>query len=146
MNYLVATDGGCKGNPGPGTWAFVVFDQTTKKMLGHKKGSKPLSTNNEMELTAILEALTWGEKHGNSMKILTDSAYCLQGITKWVEGWKRNGWQNSKREPVKNRELWEQIDASKCKFTIEKVKGHSGNKFNDAADMYCNEEYINVFI
>tara|TARA_R110000796_G_scaffold103257_9_gene212462 strand:+ start:96 stop:536 length:441 start_codon:yes stop_codon:yes gene_type:complete len=146
MNYLVATDGGCKGNPGPGTWAFVVFDKKTEKMLGHKKGSKLSSTNNEMELTAIVEAMAWAEKHGNTIDILTDSTYCLFGLTSWLETWKRKGWKRGTGEPVKNLDLWQQLDSCNCVYTIKKVKGHSGNKFNDAADMYCNEEYINVFI
>ena len=115
-------------------------------MLGHKKGSKLSSTNNEMELTAIVEAMAWAEKHGNTIDILTDSTYCLFGLTSWLETWKRKGWKRGTGEPVKNLELWQQLDSCNCVYTIKKVKGHSGNKFNDAADMYCNEEYINVFI
>ena len=142
---LVATDGACKGNPGPGTWAFAVFN-SKEKYVGHKKGSNKLSTNNEMELTAIKEALNWAEKFGHPIHILTDSQYCLTGITKWAEGWAKRGWKTSSGTQVKNIELWKEVMASKANFTIEKVKGHSGNKFNDMADLLCNEEYLNVFL
>jgi ribonuclease HI len=146
MRYIVATDGACKGNPGPGTWAFVVFDTKTEKMLGHKKGHKLSSTNNEMELTAIVQAMAWAEKHKDTIDILTDSFYCYNGLNTWLEGWVKNGWKTAAGGDVKNIELWKKLNDNNCVYTIKKVKGHSGNKFNEAADMYCNEEYINVFI
>lgn len=147
--YLIGTDGACKGNPGPGTWAFVVFKDThVPEMVGHKKGHKAETTNNEMELTAIVECLRWANKHKLKVEIMTDSAYCLNGITKWLEGWKARGWKTAKGSPIANQELWNMLDVlydpSKHKFT--KVKGHSGDPINEAADMYCNEEYLNTFI
>jgi len=147
MQFLVATDGACKGNPGPGTWAFVVFDYNTKEYKGHVKGNNKRATNNEMELTAIVKAVTWATKHGSTVEILTDSSYCLNGITKWMAGWKKRGWKTAAGAEVKNLALWKQMDAfALTNVTFTKVKGHSGNRFNDAADMYCNEEYTNVFI
>lgn len=142
--FQVATDGACKGNPGPGTWAFVVFDQHGNKCLGHKKGHEVSSTNNVMELTAILQALAWAFKHKKAINILTDSNYCYKGITEWLPKWKANGWRTASGAPVKNAELWKKVHLGKN--TIEKVKGHSGHHMNEMADMYCNEEYINKFL
>jgi ribonuclease HI len=148
FDYLVSTDGACKGNPGPGTWAFVVFDPATDNMLGHKKGHKATTTNNKMEMKAILEALKWANSHKKSIKILTDSNYCLKGITEWRNGWERRGWKNAKGEPVANKGTWVALFAAwdAGSHELEKVKGHSGNRYNEAADMYCNEEYINKFM
>lgn len=147
MEYIIGTDGACKGNPGPGTWAFVVFDGT--KMLGHKKGHSKQSTNNIMEMTAMLEALSWCNRHKVSAQIKTDSSYVLNGLSSWLTGWKSKGWKNAKGQEVANRELWQSLDVqwqqAKGRVTISKVKGHSGDVHNEAADMYCNEEYINRF-
>lgn len=147
-DYIVGTDGACKGNPGKGTWAFVVFCPLTNKQLGHKKGHSISTTNNEQELTAIVKALEWATRNSKKIHIKTDSAYCLNGITKWLSGWVSKGWKTASGESPKNLELWQEIhvlwDSNIHK--IEKVKGHSGNLYNEAADMYCNEEYLNAFV
>lgn len=144
---VVATDGLCKNNQAaggqPGAWAFVVFAGTENK--GHKKGFKPNTTNNEMEAYAILQALTWLHKAGKpEVKILTDSNYCLRAITEWSKNWSRNGWRNSKGETVANKEIFQEILGLLYPgVKLEWVKGHSGNRFNEAADTLCNEAYIN---
>jgi ribonuclease HI len=144
-DYLIATDGACKGNPGPGTWAFAVYRGT--EYVGHKKGNKKSTTNNHMELQAICKALKWAARANSKVNILTDSAYCLNGITKWMNGWYQRGWKTAGNTPIKNLELWQEIHTlwNDGSHTIEKVKGHSGNVYNDKADSLCNEEYINVF-
>lgn len=144
-NYIIATDGACKGNPGPGTWAFVVFD-TLGNYVGHKKGHLSATTNNSMELRAFLEAITWLEKHKLSANILTDSYYVINGARDWIRAWKNNNWITKGGTPVKNKELWVAVSQNTATFTTEKVKGHSGNKYNEMADMYCNEEYINTYL
>lgn len=140
-DYLVSTDGACKGNPGKGTWAFVVYSSTTQ--IGHKSGSNPQTTNNRMELKAILEALRWASKFSKKIHIKSDSSYCINGITKWMQGWYKKNWSG-----VKNEDLWQKVYIlwTASSNTIEKVKGHSGDLHNDAADMYCNQEYLNKFM
>lgn len=148
FDFIVATDGACKGNPGPGTWAFVVFNPLNSEILGHKKSHKATTTNNEMELTAIIQAMSWAQKHSKSIHIKTDSAYCLNGINSWLDGWANKGWKSSSGKPIANLALWKELYSLKNKvtFKLEKVKGHSGDRYNDAADMYCNEEYLNKFM
>ena len=142
-DYLVSTDGACKGNPGKGTWAFVVYSPNGNTLIGHKKGSSPNTTNNKMELTAILEALLWASKHSKRLHIKSDSSYCVKGITEWMNSWADKNWCG-----VKNVDLWQQVYNlwGSGSHKIEKVKGHSGDRHNEAADMYCNEEYMNVFM
>ena len=145
----VYTDGCCKGNPGPGAWAFVVFNKNME-YKGHKKAAKKGTTNNEMELMALAEALNWVYRNGIKCEIYTDSSYVHNGITNWMHSWARNGWKNSKNEVVKNKDLWVSVKSLWSEVygsvSLNKVKGHSGDKGNDMADMYCNEAWAQEFL
>jgi ribonuclease HI len=129
---VIYTDGACSGNPGPGGWGVVLRYGTAVKEL---HGGDPSTTNNRMELMAAiraLEALT----RPVSVRLYTDSRYVLDGITKWVPGWQRNGWRTSSRHPVKNVELWQRLVAAMAphKVTWEWVRGHAGDPGNERAD------------
>ena len=133
MNYTIYTDGACSGNPGPGGWGAVIFDKNNKQK--NISGSEKKTTNNRMELSAAIMALK-KIKTNSEVTIYTDSTYVKNGITEWVLKWKRNGWQNSKKKPVKNKDLWVKLD-SLCEQNIVSwkwVKGHSTNKYNNLAD------------
>ena len=132
----IATDGACKGNPGPGGWGALL------RSGGHEKelwGGEALTTNNRMELTAAIEALR-ALKRPSAVTLSTDSAYVKDGITKWVAGWARNGWRTAAKAPVKNVELWQALLAAAAPHTIEWrwVKGHAGDPDNERADMLAN--------
>ena len=132
----IATDGACKGNPGPGGWGALL------RSGGHEKelwGGEALTTNNRMELTAAIEALR-ALKRPSTVTLSTDSAYVKDGITKWVAGWARNGWRTAAKAPVKNVELWQALLAAAAPHTIEWrwVKGHAGDPDNERADMLAN--------
>ena len=133
MEYTIYTDGACSGNPGPGGWGAVIFDNDNKQR--NISGSEENTTNNRMELLAAIMALE--EVSTNSeITIYTDSTYVKNGITEWVLKWKENGWKNSNKEPVKNKDLWEKLDTL-CKQNIVNwkwVKGHASNKYNNLAD------------
>jgi ribonuclease HI len=128
----VWTDGACSGNPGPGGWGAILrFSDQTKEL----SGGEQLTTNNRMELLAAirsLEALT----RPCAVDIHTDSQYVRGGVTEWLKGWKRNGWKTSDRKPVKNQDLWEQLDKLIAKHDVawHWVKGHAGNVDNERAD------------
>jgi ribonuclease HI len=132
----VFTDGACSGNPGPGGWgALLRYGSKEKELFG----GEPDTTNNRMELTAViraLEALTREAK----VRVHTDSTYVQQGITKWIHGWKRNGWRTSAKEPVKNADLWQQLEAAANRHQVEWrwVKGHAGHPENERADQLAN--------
>ena len=129
---IIYTDGACSGNPGKGGWgAILMFKEHEKKISGGLKET----TNNQMEIRAVIEALKTIKKP-NEIIINTDSKYVMDGITKWINGWKKNGWRTADRKPVKNSELWQELDEEVAKHRIECrcVKGHSGNKYNDIAD------------
>jgi len=126
------TDGACKGNPGPGGWGVVIRAGAREKELN---GGEPLTTNNRMELLAAirgLEALT----RPCRVKLHTDSVYVRDGITKWIHGWRKNGWKTADRKPVKNAELWQELVEAAAPHRVEWhwVKGHSGHADNDRAD------------
>lgn len=128
-SIIIYTDGACSGNPGPGGWgAILIWKDTIKEIFGYM----PNTTNNQMELTAAIEALKAVKKEV-PIKIYTDSEYVKKGITEWIHGWKKSNWKNGK---VKNIELWQQLDALSSKFQIEWhwVRGHDGNKYNELAD------------
>ena len=133
MKYTIYTDGACSGNPGPGGWGAVIFDNENKQK--NISGSEENTTNNRMELSAAIMALE--EVNTNSeITIYTDSTYVKNGITEWVLKWKENGWKNSNKEPVKNKDLWEKLD-NLCKqnaINWKWVKGHASNKYNNLAD------------
>ncbi len=131
------TDGACKGNPGPGGWGSLLRFRSTEKELF---GGEPDTTNNRMELTAVikgLEALT----RSCRVRIVTDSQYVKQGVTQWMARWRRNGWRTANKQPVKNRDLWEALDAQIGRHQVEWqwVRGHSGHPENERADQLANQ-------
>lgn len=126
------TDGACSGNPGPGGWgALLRFGNKEKTLSGGTK----LTTNNKMELMAVIKGLEH-LKRGCDVELFTDSTYVMKGATEWLPGWKAKGWKNSAGKPVKNQDLWEQLDVAMQRHQINWhwVKGHSGNIDNDRAD------------
>ena len=133
----IFTDGACKGNPGPGGWgAILIYGEHTKEL----KGYSPKSTNNIMELTAVIEALK-DLSRPCSIILTTDSNYVKDGITKWIHSWKKKGWKTSNKKDVKNKDLWLELDTLVQKHTIkwEWVKGHSGHIENERADTLANQ-------
>lgn len=126
------TDGACSGNPGPGGWAVLLRWQGKEKELS---GSEALTTNNRMELTAAIRALE-GLKRESAVRIHTDSKYVMDGITTWIKGWKKNGWKTSGKDPVKNVDLWQKLDALAATHAVTWlwVRGHSGHAENDRVD------------
>jgi ribonuclease HI len=132
----IYTDGACKGNPGPGGWGALLVAGTNKKEL---YGGEANTTNNRMELMAVIEALS-ALKRPCEVIIHTDSQYVLKGITEWMAGWKAKGWKTASRAPVKNVDLWQALDAATAQHKIEWrwVKGHSGHAGNERADQLAN--------
>ena len=133
----VATDGACKGNPGPGGWGAVLRFGTTEKELS---GGATDTTNNRMELTAAIRALE-ALKKPCRVKLSTDSRYVMDGLTKWIHGWRRNGWKTADRKPVKNADLWQDLLAAAAPHRVEWiwVKGHAGHPVNERADTLASE-------
>jgi len=133
----VFTDGACRGNPGPGGWGVLMRIDGEERSLS---GFAPDTTNNRMELTAAIEGLAYFSQ-SSTICLTTDSQYVRQGITQWITGWKRNGWRTSNKQPVKNQDLWQQLDALAEKHTVSWfwVKGHSGHVENERADQLANE-------
>jgi ribonuclease HI len=129
---VIHTDGGCHGNPGPGGWAAVLTSGPHRREIS---GGAPATTNNRMELQAAIEALN-ALKLPCEVRIHTDSNYLREGITKWLFGWKRNGWKTKTKQPVKNEDLWRQLDAAVGRHQVEWhwVKGHAGNDGNERCD------------
>ncbi len=130
------TDGACRGNPGPGGWGAVL------KSKGHSRtlnGYDPQTTNNRMELTAVIEGMR-ALKRPCEVEVVTDSKYVMQGINDWMDNWKRNGWKTAARKPVKNIDLWQQLDAElqRHKISWRWVRGHSGDEGNELADELAN--------
>ncbi len=129
----IYTDGACSGNPGPGGWGAILMYEDIKKEIS---GAKKETTNNIMEITAVLEALKLLKFECN-VKIYSDSAYVVNAFNQgWIENWKKNNWKTSGKDPVKNRELWEELYELTQKHNVEfiKVKGHSDNEFNNRCD------------
>ena len=130
-----ATDGACSGNPGPGGWGgFIIFDDSSELEIG---GSEQNTTNNRMELTAAIKTLEKLKtyKLKENFKLRTDSKYVIEGYTKWIINWKRNGWKTSSGKSVQNLDLWQKIDQLRIiGLIMEYVKGHSGDKQNDRVD------------
>lgn len=137
MTIEIFTDGACKGNPGPGGWGAILRCNGQEKNL---KGAEPHTTNNRMELMAAIQGLA-ALTRPSTVDLYTDSQYLRQGMMSWMAQWKKNGWRNSKREPVKNADLWQQLDAlaQQHKITWHWVKGHSGHPENERADALANE-------
>lgn len=126
------TDGACKGNPGPGGWGVLLRHGTTEKELF---GGEPLTTNNRMELTAVIEGLQ-ALKRPCEVDLYLDSQYVRQGITEWIAGWKAKGWRTAAKQPVKNVDLWQRLQAACARHEVEWfwVKGHAGVADNELAD------------
>jgi ribonuclease HI len=126
------TDGSCLGNPGPGGWGFIATDG---KNCAQRCGGEKMTTNNQMELTAVIRALTAARKH-NELEIHTDSQYVKNGMEKWIVKWKKNNWKTADKRPVKNQELWKKLDelASSIKIHWVWVRGHNGEEFNERVD------------
>ena len=133
----IYTDGSCLENPGNGGWAAIIIDDGKKTEI---KGSKKNTTNNQMELLAPIEALKKIPK-GSKVQIFTDSKYVKSGITEWIHNWKKNGWKNANQKPVKNKELWEELDLLANEFQIswDWVKAHSTDKLNNEVDLIARE-------
>jgi ribonuclease HI len=134
----VYTDGACSGNPGPGGWGVVLtYDGRKKELHG---GSAEPTTNNRMELMAAIAALE-SLTRPSVVKLHTDSVYVRSGITSWLPGWKRNGWKTAARQPVKNADLWQRLDAAASRHDVQWlwVKGHAGNPGNERADALANQ-------
>jgi len=133
----IYTDGSCLENPGNGGWAAIIIDDGKKTEI---KGSKKNTTNNQMELLAPIEALKKIPK-GSKVQIFTDSKYVKSGITEWIHNWKKNGWKTSDKQPVKNKELWEELDLLANEFDISWnwVKSHSTDKLNNEVDLIARE-------
>ncbi len=133
----IYTDGSCLGNPGNGGWAAIIIDDKKKIQI---KGSKKDTTNNQMELLAPIKALKKITK-GSSVQIFTDSKYVKSGITEWIHNWKKNGWKTANKQPVKNKDLWTELDQMNSEFEIKWswVKGHSIDKLNNEVDLIARE-------
>ncbi len=126
------TDGSCLGNPGPGGWAFVATDD---KNIAERSGGEPNTTNNRMELTAVIRALTAARRH-SEIELHTDSQYVKNGMQLWMKNWKKNNWRTADKKPVKNQDLWMQLDelAQTIKIHWHWVRGHNGNELNERCD------------
>jgi ribonuclease HI len=154
MRIFIYTDGGCSGNPGPGGWAYVMLKApgapsaarsgTTApaaalELVEERYGGEILTTNNRMELLAAISALERLDPlclAGEAVELYTDSQYLQKGMTEWLPGWKRKNWQSSGKTPVKNRDLWQRLDALSQRLTItwRWVRGHAGHQYNERCD------------
>lgn len=133
----IHTDGACSGNPGPGGWGAVLHWQGHEKELS---GAEAETTNNRMELLAAIKALE-ALKRASKVRLVTDSIYVRDGVTKWIHGWKKNGWKTAAKKPVKNEDLWRRLDQAAARHDIvwEWVKGHAGHPENERADTLARE-------
>jgi ribonuclease HI len=132
----IYTDGACKGNPGPGGWGALLRSGAHEREL---YGGDPATTNNRMELTAVIRALTALERP-SEVEIYTDSEYVKKGITEWLAAWKRRGWKTADRKPVKNTDLWRELDEAAARHRVRWhwVRGHAGHPENERADALAN--------
>ena len=134
----IHTDGACSGNPGPGGWGAILEWNGHRKEL---KGGEHDTTNNRMEMQAAIEALKALKKPGRTVILITDSVYLRDGITKWIHGWKKRGWKTADKKPVKNVDLWQELEQLTEQHAIEwrRVKGHAGDPGNERADELARE-------
>ena len=134
---IIYTDGACRGNPGPGGWgALIKYDSVEKTIFGGQANT----TNNQMELSAAIEGLAILKEPCN-VELFTDSKYVMDGITQWIQNWKKNNWRTAAKKDVKNKELWQKLDQliTQHKVQWHWVKGHSGDAGNEAADLLANK-------
>jgi ribonuclease HI len=136
----IATDGACKGNPGPGGWGALVRSGMAEKELS---GGEKLTTNNRMELTAAIEGLN-ALKRPCRVKLSTDSRYVMDGLTKWIKGWQKNGWKTAAKQPVKNADLWQALLDAAAPHRIDWVwvKGHAGHPDNERVDKLASDAAV----
>ena len=142
-HIVIYTDGACKGNPGPGGWGAVLRSGNHEK---HIHGGEKLTTNNRMEISAVIFALR-ALNQRSSVELWTDSQYVQKGVTEWLEGWKKRGWKTASKDPVKNADLWQELDALLPDHDISWhwVRGHAGHPGNELADQLANkgvEEFL----
>ncbi len=143
-DYIIYTDGACLGNPGPGGWATIIFDKKNEQKI-QRVGSESTTTNNRMELTAIIESLKSIPLQSN-LVVFTDSKYVINGIESWIIQWKKNNWLGSNKKKVKNKDLWILLDDLSKDFKIKWnwIKGHSGNQFNEEVDKLARDEALKL--
>ena len=140
---IVYTDGGCSGNPSPGGWGIVVIANGEARQLS---GGEKITTNNRMELTAAISALSVIQNtpsfNGKKIIVNIDSQYVKNGITVWIKSWKQKGWKTADKKPVKNQDLWQQLDELNSNLNVEWnwVKGHAGIEYNEICDQLCQKE------
>jgi ribonuclease HI len=136
-HVIVHTDGACSGNPGPGGWGAILTYGEHEKQLS---GGESHTTNNRMELMAAIAALE-ALKRPSTVELHTDSKYVHDGISKWIHGWKRNGWRNAEKKPVKNQDLWQRLDLAMQRHEVHWrwVKGHAGHDMNERADALARQ-------
>jgi len=134
----IYADGACRGNPGPGGWAAVLMSDGREKEIS---GGEMLTTNNRMEMTAVIRALEALKKPGTSARVYTDSQYVIKGMKEWVANWKARGWRTADKKPVKNQDLWETLDALATAHEVEWhwVPGHAGVEGNERVDRLANQ-------
>ena len=138
INYIIYTDGACIGNPGKGGWAAIIIEPTgEREIVGYEKST----TNNRMELKAVIEALKEIEVN-SQISLFSDSKYVIDGITKWIKNWKINDWKTTNKKEIKNLDLWMDLDklTSKLKISWKWVKGHSTNEYNNRVDRLARNE------
>ncbi len=142
MKYIIYTDGACSGNPGPGGWGAVIFDENKKQ--SNISGKETMTTNNRMELLAPIMAIK-RIKEKSEITVYTDSNYLKNGITDWIKKWEKNGWKSSSNQPIKNKDLWLELNnlSSEHKISWNWVEGHSNNEFNNLADKLATEAIKN---
>ncbi len=144
---IIYTDGGCRGNPGPGGWAYII---KIKEIEKSRSGGDTYTTNNKMELTAVIKSLEAvlkdSELAKRSIDLHTDSQYVKNGISSWINNWVRNGWKTAAKKPVKNKELWIELKevSDKLDVTWKWVKGHAGDPLNEACDQMVNQEMSKI--
>ena len=147
----IYTDGGCSGNPGPGGWAYIIIMQTFQgeKILMQEQGTEKDTTNNRMELTAVIRALQTFKSMADIPRqatVYTDSQYVQKGMTEWIKAWKYNNWKTSDKKPVKNKDLWLELDSFAKELSLgwEWIKGHAGNEYNELCDNMTQEAIAEV--
>ena len=143
-NVEIYTDGACRGNPGPGGWGVVLRYEDSEKTL---RGGERQTTNNRMELRAVIQGLG-ALREPCQVTIISDSTYVLNGVTKWMKNWKQKGWRTSSNKPVRNVDLWQELDTAIGEHQInwQWVRGHSGHQDNERADQLANEATDEILI